>query len=95
MTLVPLKETEDQHELMHQVSVGNISTTHLLAWIEDLLSRDGSLCNQVAVVGSRELHARSLSVTIVDKSTVSLLWNDCDDEIGSRVLAGISKYTET
>ena len=72
--------------LLHEVRVSGISTGGLLDRIQDLLCRDDSIYKQVALVGTRELHARSFSVSIVDASQAVLTWDQRDDSIAQRVM---------
>jgi integrator complex subunit 11 len=79
-----------EQEIVHEVTLGvsKAAAKTLLARLQQGLGDE--LDCQVALVGARELHARSLSVVLLQDGNVSVTWNVQDDVIARKTLSLIA-----
>ncbi len=73
------------HDVVHEVTL-NVGKAgkNLLSRLQQMLSEQ--LDCQVALVGTRELHARSLSVVMGQDGNVCVTWSICDDLMARKAL---------
>ncbi len=74
-------------EIVHEVTLGasKAGAKTLLTRLQQVLGEE--LDCQVALVGARELHARSLSVVLVQDGNVCVTWSTQDDVIARKALS--------
>ena len=76
------RENLSENELFHEVTVHCKDPTAVMNRIQIALGKDQS----IVIVGSKELHLRSLVVAVVDTNTMRISWNQSEGNIIDKVM---------